>query len=374
VAGTYDGSTMRLYLNGEEKDTYSIAGTVLAGDGVCLSHASNTEALDGLLDDVRIYNRALSLTEIQALANGNHPNTSVATTTQWAALDINGDLTLNSGTLDASAGNCSGAACPINIAGDFTRNGGVFTAQSGTVTFDGTATQTLDIDTNGLHFYDVTVNSDATLVVQRDFLADGTLTNNGTLQQIKDIPRGHGANFLYMGDYGGLAITSFSGDMGATTVTIRGNQDCTTNPDETVKRCFDIAPGNTSGLDVLMEFRFLGSELSDNDCDALNVYHWNGSAWAAAGTLDTDWGYDGRVCADEGSDPFYSVRVIHVTNFSPFVLSDDEEPGGNPTAVTLRSLIARSGLETRFLGETWFLGTLVALGAVGMLLWVRRRT
>jgi len=63
-----------------------------------------------------------------------------------------------------------------------------------------------------------------------------------------------------------------------------------------------------------------------------------------------------------------------VTNFSPFVLSDDEEPGGNPTAVTLRSLIARSGLETRFLGETWFLGTLVALGAVGMLLWVRRRT
>ena len=100
VAGTYDGSTMRLYLNGTEQDTESPSvTTVIAGDGVVLSHSGVSEALDGLLDDVRVYNRALSETEIGDLAAGKHPQTSVATTTLGAALDVNGDLVLNSGTL-----------------------------------------------------------------------------------------------------------------------------------------------------------------------------------------------------------------------------------------------------------------------------------
>jgi len=131
VAGTYDGSTMRLYLNGtEQPGAVSVSGTVATGGGIHLS--SSGETLNGRLDDVRVYSRALSATEIQALANGQHPNTSIATTTLGAALDVNGDLTLNSGTLDVSASNYA-----INLAGDFTRNGGVFTAQGGTVTFDG---------------------------------------------------------------------------------------------------------------------------------------------------------------------------------------------------------------------------------------------
>ena len=99
VAGTYDGSVMRLYLDGTERDTNTVSGSVAAGSWARLSHSSNDEDLDGLLDDVRIYNRALSLTEIQALAAGNHPQTSIATTSLGAALDVNGDLTLNSGTL-----------------------------------------------------------------------------------------------------------------------------------------------------------------------------------------------------------------------------------------------------------------------------------
>jgi hypothetical protein len=64
------------------------------------------------------------------------------------------------------------------------------------------------------------------------------------------------------------------------------------------------------------------------------------------------------------------VRVKNVSDFSPFVLSD-EEPGGGPTAVTLRSLIARAAGKdlTGFRN----LSGLVALGVVGTLLWVRRR-
>ena len=103
VAGTYDGSTMRLYLDGVELDTHGISNEVATGDGVRLSHSASSEALDGLLDDVRVYNRALSATDIGHLAAGKHPNISQATTILVATLDVGGDLTLNSGTLDVSA-------------------------------------------------------------------------------------------------------------------------------------------------------------------------------------------------------------------------------------------------------------------------------
>ncbi len=322
VAGTYDGSVMRLYLDGTEQNTTAVSGSVAAGSWVRLSHSANDAALDGLLDDVRLYKRALSTAEISDLAAGKHPQTSIATTTLAAALDVNGDLTLNSGTLDASTSNYG-----INLAGDFIRNGGVFTAQSGTVTFDGTITQTLDTD--AITFYNVTVNSGATLVTQRNFTANGTLTNNGTLQQTRNVVH-TGTVFLYTGGYGGVSIVG--ADLGNTTVTIRGNQDCTPTPGETVRRCFDIAPTNTSGP-ATVQFSFAGSELAGNDCNTLNAYHRTGGAWQLL-TLDTSWGGDGRVCESEP----YSVRVTGVTDFSPFALKS-----GSPLAVRLAAFTAAPG-------------------------------
>jgi hypothetical protein len=67
VAGTYDGSVMRLYLDGVEIDDRVVSGTVGTGGGVALS--SPGETLDGLLDEVEIYSRALSASEIQAIFN-----------------------------------------------------------------------------------------------------------------------------------------------------------------------------------------------------------------------------------------------------------------------------------------------------------------
>jgi len=72
VAGAWDGATKRLYVNGALVVTrvseilYDNYPIVLGGDvntGVPALH------WDGILDDLRIYNRALSLAEIQALAN-----------------------------------------------------------------------------------------------------------------------------------------------------------------------------------------------------------------------------------------------------------------------------------------------------------------
>ncbi|MCX6031799.1 MAG: hypothetical protein NT169_21170, partial [Chloroflexi bacterium] len=336
VAGTYDGSVMRLYLDGVEKGTYTFAGTVDAGNGVRLSHSTNEEALDGRLDDVRIYDRALSAAEIGDLAAGKHPRSSVATTTLGAALDVNGDLTLNSGTLDVSASNYA-----INVAGDFTRNGGVFTAHSGAVTFDGSGAQALDTD--AIAFYNLTVNSGSTLVDLADFTVDGTLTSNGALQQRQFVQDGATTQFLRIknaaGDvtkYYGLDIiiplADPDGSLDWTTVTIKDNQDCTTTAGETVRRCFDIAPTRTTKPADLL-FYFADSQLSGNDCNALNAYHKTGGAWQQL-TLDASWGGDGRVCESEP----YSVKAKNVTSFSPFALKS-----GSPLAVRLATFTAAPG-------------------------------
>ncbi|MCB0188958.1 MAG: LamG domain-containing protein, partial [Caldilineaceae bacterium] len=65
VAGTYDGSTMTLYWDGTQVGSLEVEGNVARGDGVYLS--LQDEPLDGALDEVAIYNRALSATEITEL-------------------------------------------------------------------------------------------------------------------------------------------------------------------------------------------------------------------------------------------------------------------------------------------------------------------
>ncbi|MHA2143289.1 MAG: LamG domain-containing protein [Candidatus Thorarchaeota archaeon] len=65
VAGTYDGSVMRLYLNGELKGSHAVPGTTFSLNWLELS--TEGEPLEGLLDEVTIYNRALDGIEIQAI-------------------------------------------------------------------------------------------------------------------------------------------------------------------------------------------------------------------------------------------------------------------------------------------------------------------
>jgi beta-galactosidase len=66
VAGTYDSNTMRLYLDGVEVGTCETTGNLTneADNGVEFGH----NELNGLLDEIQIYNRPLSTSEIGALA------------------------------------------------------------------------------------------------------------------------------------------------------------------------------------------------------------------------------------------------------------------------------------------------------------------
>ncbi|NLT78146.1 MAG: hypothetical protein GXX98_16630, partial [Planctomycetes bacterium] len=68
VAGTWDGAAQRLYLNGEEVATLTPSGVLGTGTMFRLS-SPDGEPLDGMLDEVRVYDRALSGQEITAVMN-----------------------------------------------------------------------------------------------------------------------------------------------------------------------------------------------------------------------------------------------------------------------------------------------------------------
>jgi len=73
VVATYDGSRMRLYLNGGQIGSRSESGTVsTSGASVWIGGnppSSTARPFDGLIDEVRIYDRALSSAEIQGNYN-----------------------------------------------------------------------------------------------------------------------------------------------------------------------------------------------------------------------------------------------------------------------------------------------------------------
>jgi hypothetical protein len=71
LAGTFDGSTLRLYVNGTQVASRAVTGVLSSSTGV-LTIGGNAvwgEYFAGRIDEVRIYNRALSPAEIQGDMN-----------------------------------------------------------------------------------------------------------------------------------------------------------------------------------------------------------------------------------------------------------------------------------------------------------------
>lgn len=87
VAATYDGTTMRIYMDGVQEGTASAPGSIdynplpNTGFGIGMWHDNDGEQyyLDGIIDDVGVWGRALTTQEIDFLYNGGsgNPVTSV---------------------------------------------------------------------------------------------------------------------------------------------------------------------------------------------------------------------------------------------------------------------------------------------------------
>ncbi len=73
VAATYDGSRVRLYLNGQEVADQAISGTInQTTDPVSIGRA-NSDVIDGMIDNIRIFGRALAPSEFNLLPPGTTP-------------------------------------------------------------------------------------------------------------------------------------------------------------------------------------------------------------------------------------------------------------------------------------------------------------
>ena len=71
LAGTYDGTMLRLYVNGTQVASRAISGNILSSSGPLRIGGNGVwpEYFTGRIDEIRVYNRALSATQIQSDMN-----------------------------------------------------------------------------------------------------------------------------------------------------------------------------------------------------------------------------------------------------------------------------------------------------------------
>jgi chitodextrinase len=71
LAGTYDGSQLKMYVNGSLLQTINASGSITVSNGVLRIGGNSVygEYFAGLIDEIRLYNRALALAEIQTNMN-----------------------------------------------------------------------------------------------------------------------------------------------------------------------------------------------------------------------------------------------------------------------------------------------------------------
>jgi hypothetical protein len=313
LLGTYDGQNVKVYTNGILKNTAAYVGITNSGTGSIqigtFYSINNTDCggatchFDGLIDDVRIYNRALSATEISSLASGFQPATSSGTFTLDAALTVSGSLTLAAGTLDVSASNYA-----ITSSGSWLNYGGVFTPRSGTVTLED-ASGSDTIASGGQKFNNLTINGAATYTLAERLTATGTLTlNAGTLDISANNYAVHAGEYT---DSGGGTFTTRSGNL---TLTSSSNQ--TLSASNTL---------NTLTIEDPTEFGLVGYWKFD-ECQGTTAYDvsgsgnngtlTNGPAWT--GSTLTTLAYD-NVCelSFDGVDDYVDAEnnsVLKLTN------------------------------------------------------------
>ncbi len=122
IAYTYDGASHQtLYVDGVATTATVANQTGSASFAYLGTYSPSNDLYSGYLDEVRIYRRALSGTEISSLYLGNQPGTYQATQTLTGSPTVSGDLTLATGYLSMGANT-------ISVGGNLWNYGGIVDA------------------------------------------------------------------------------------------------------------------------------------------------------------------------------------------------------------------------------------------------------
>lgn len=173
---------LRLYQDGMPLGSVSIAGmgSVTTSQPITFGRLPDGGyPYSGMMDDVRIYKRALTAADVSALAAGRSPVGTLKTVTLGQPLNAAGTVTLRDATLDVGTGNQD-----VSVGGDWVLDGGSFSPGSGMAAFTGSGVQRITGDS---FFENLTVGSSSVLTTAHDVLLKGTLTNLGWTDETKAI-------------------------------------------------------------------------------------------------------------------------------------------------------------------------------------------
>ena len=182
VCGVYTGSVARLYVNGaQEGSDVTVSSTWVATGNTIIGAAkwngARTSYMNGLVDDVRIYNVALSAAQIKALGAGRYAGTGgTATITLGANVTATSTFSIDSGSLNTSSytfGTATSDSTKVAYV-----SGGTLTVGSLTSTFNGGLT-VRDEGTLALDTASGTV-SIGTSSASKTLTMDGTLSASTT--------------------------------------------------------------------------------------------------------------------------------------------------------------------------------------------------
>lgn len=210
---------------------------------------------------------------------------------------------------------------------------------------------------------DLTVDPNATLTLAaaHNLKVNGTLTNNGTLQQTLNVPLATPTMFLNVKSVGGTdkyfgaEINATVSALGDTTVKVHGNQQCPLASPSMIGRCYDVTPTTVGPADI--KFYFTEPEFTpyNHPLPALQVFNYHSGTW----NLQTR-GTDSGTCNPGAINCF--VEGTNISAYSPFGMTE-----AGPNALRLGSTSAEAA------PVPWPAAALLAAAVAAVLAVARRR-
>jgi hypothetical protein len=324
IAGTYDGTTMKLYLNGKLLKSGAAVG-LTAPSGAFLFGANGAEAFNGKMDEVSVWNYARSMADIREDMYRNAPTANANLINYWqfnngsgtTLTDMKGTATgtLNNmdntnwiaSTIPFAAGAVNTQRVTTTGTTTFTGTGLVanFTAKSGTDTIVASRIDTLA----NVSPTDVTTAFNSQYWVINRF-GTGTFTSNLTFTVNDDITSVQAAHpnllKLYKRESNNdgswtLVAAATSADDVNNTVTFNG----LTSFDGQYMVCFS-SPTNTVG--TALNFDGTNDYVDCGNASSLNVSKITIEAWINADTWNAN-SYGGTIVSKDNTNGFgYSLR------------------------------------------------------------------